>query len=165
MSQTFITPCTFQIYLHQTIFCFPSWKWSYKDSTLQMLLSIQEAVTDELKKVQKEEFFISFSETVRPRKSLYICQWSLFWIKKKKGMRLPHVSSVFKKISPKTFGPHCTSFRLSMLLWFGSCIHCLLACLFWCKNSESSSSNNGLCCFCSYSPRLSLAEILIFLFI
>jgi hypothetical protein len=39
---------------------------------------IQEAVTDELKKVQKEKFFGSFSESVRPRKSLYICQWSLF---------------------------------------------------------------------------------------
>jgi len=33
---------------------------------------IQEAVTDELKKVQKREIFGSFSETVRPRKSLYI---------------------------------------------------------------------------------------------
>jgi hypothetical protein len=33
---------------------------------------IQEAVTDELKKVQKQEFFGSFSETVRPPKILYI---------------------------------------------------------------------------------------------
>ena len=41
---------------------------------------IQEAVTDELKKVQKEEFSAAFSETVWPCKSLYICQWSLFWI-------------------------------------------------------------------------------------
>jgi hypothetical protein len=39
---------------------------------------IQEVVTDELKKVQKEEFFGSFLGTVRRRKSLYICQWSLF---------------------------------------------------------------------------------------
>jgi hypothetical protein len=38
----------------------------------------KEVVTDELKKAQKEEFFGSFSETVRRRKSLYICQWSLF---------------------------------------------------------------------------------------
>jgi len=28
-------------------------------------------------------------------------------LNKKKGMRLPHVSSIFKKISPKTFVPHC----------------------------------------------------------
>jgi len=39
---------------------------------------IQEAVTDELKKVQKEEFSADFSETVRRRKSLFICQKSLF---------------------------------------------------------------------------------------
>jgi hypothetical protein len=38
---------------------------------------IQEAVNDELKKVQKG-IFGSFSDTVRPRKSLYKCQWSLF---------------------------------------------------------------------------------------
>jgi len=33
---------------------------------------IQEAVSDELKKVQKRGIFGSFSETVRLRKSLYI---------------------------------------------------------------------------------------------
>jgi len=27
--------------------------------------------------------------------------------KKKKYVSSPHVSSIFKKISPKTFGPHC----------------------------------------------------------
>jgi len=27
--------------------------------------------------------------------------------KKKKGMCLPCMSSIFKNISPKTFGPHC----------------------------------------------------------
>jgi hypothetical protein len=37
------------------------------------IAEIQEAVTDELKKVQKEEF----SETVQQHNSLYICQWSL----------------------------------------------------------------------------------------
>jgi len=42
------------------------------------VVQIQEAVTDELKKVQKEEILGSFSETLRPRKSLYRCQWSLF---------------------------------------------------------------------------------------
>jgi hypothetical protein len=38
----------------------------------------QEAVTAELKKVQKGGILGSFSKTVRPRKSLYISQWSLF---------------------------------------------------------------------------------------
>jgi hypothetical protein len=32
----------------------------------------KEAITDELKKVQKRGIFSSFSETVRPCKSLYI---------------------------------------------------------------------------------------------
>ena len=45
---------------------------------------IQEAVPDE---GPKRGIFSSFSETVLQRKSLYICQWSLFWIKKK-GMCL-----------------------------------------------------------------------------
>jgi hypothetical protein len=39
---------------------------------------IQEAVTDELKKVQKEEFSAAFQKIVRPCKRLYICQWILF---------------------------------------------------------------------------------------
>jgi len=39
---------------------------------------IQGAVTDELKKVQKRGIFGSFSETVQPRKSLCVYQWSLF---------------------------------------------------------------------------------------
>jgi hypothetical protein len=54
-----------------------------------------------------------------------------------------------------------TLFRLSTLLWFGFCNHCILACFLWSKNFEHSSSIHGLCCFLSCSPRLSLAEILI----
>jgi len=50
---------------------------------------IQEVVTDELKKAQKEAFLAAFSETVWQYKSLYVCQWSLFWIEKK------YVSSIF----------------------------------------------------------------------
>jgi predicted regulator of amino acid metabolism with ACT domain len=56
---------------------------------------IQEAVTDEIK-VQKEEF----SETVRPCKKPVYMPMELILNKKK-------LSSIFKKISPKTFGPHC----------------------------------------------------------
>jgi len=43
---------------------------------------IQEAIIDELKRSKKRNFR-SFSETVQLCKSLYIHQWSLFWIKKK----------------------------------------------------------------------------------
>ena len=48
-----------------------------------------------IKEGPKRGDFGSFSETVRPRTSLYICNWSLFWIKK--GMCLPLVPSMFKK--------------------------------------------------------------------
>jgi hypothetical protein len=56
---------------------------------------------------------------------------------------------------------HLALFRLSTLLWFGSCNRYIWACFLWSTNSEHSSSNHGLCCFCSYRPRPSLAEILI----
>jgi len=57
-----------------------------------------------------------------------------------------------------------TWFRLSTLLWFGCCKHCILACFLWFKKSKHSSSNHGLCCFMSYRPRPYLAEVLIFSF-
>jgi len=53
-------------------------KKKLKELNFADVAEIQEAATDELKKVQKEEFSAAFSETVRPRNSLYICQWSLF---------------------------------------------------------------------------------------
>jgi hypothetical protein len=36
------------------------------------IAEIQEAVTDELKKFQKEEFSAAFQKIVRPRKNLYV---------------------------------------------------------------------------------------------
>ena len=62
MLQPFITPRTLQIYLCQAIFCSPSWKWSWKDSHFVDGAEIQEAVTDELQKVQKEEFSAAFQK-------------------------------------------------------------------------------------------------------
>ena len=53
---------------------------------------------------------------------------------------------------------HLTWFRLSTLLWFGSCNHCILACFLWSKNCNSSS-NHSWCCFNSYRPRPYLAEV------
>ena len=55
-----------------------------------------------------------------------------------------------------------TLFRVSTLLWLGSCIHYILACFLWSKIPKHSSSNHGLCCFISCIPRLSVAEVLIF---
>jgi hypothetical protein len=78
---TFYHPRTQQIYLGQTIFCSPSWNWSWKDSILWMLLRSRKP-NRWIKEGPKRGNFGSSSETVRPRKRLYICQWSLFGIKK-----------------------------------------------------------------------------------
>ena len=53
-------------------------------------------------------------------------------------------------------------FRLSTLLWFGSCNHYFLNCSLLSKKPKDSSSNLGVCCFISYTPRLSLTEDFIF---
>jgi hypothetical protein len=48
-----------------------------------------------IKEDPKWGIFGNFSKTLRPWKSLYICQWSLFWIKKKVCLFLMHLR--FKK--------------------------------------------------------------------
>jgi len=76
----------------------------------------------------KRWIFGSFSETVRPRKSLHTSQRSLFWFKK--NVFLPHAYSDFvkKKIAPKTFGPRSVNtVKLSathqfVLRWFDACL-------------------------------------------
>jgi vacuolar-type H+-ATPase subunit E/Vma4 len=62
---------------------------------------IQEAVTDELKKVQKEEFSVAFQKLHYSAKACIYAKGAYFELKKR------YVSSIFKKISPKTFGLHC----------------------------------------------------------
>jgi hypothetical protein len=53
---------------------------------------------------------------------------------------------IFLLFSLKCLLASCvTLFRLSMLLWFGSSNHCILACVLRSKNLEHSSSNHGLC--------------------
>jgi hypothetical protein len=66
---------------------------------------IQEAVTDELKKVQKEEFSAAFHKLYDRANACIYASGAYF--EYKKVTHLLHVSSIFKKISPKTFGPHC----------------------------------------------------------
>ena len=82
MLQPFITPTPpYPPYLSPPYyFLFPKLKMKLKELHFADIAEIQEAVTDELKKVQKG-ILGSFSETVRPRKSLCVCQWSLFLIK------------------------------------------------------------------------------------
>jgi hypothetical protein len=67
---------------------------------------IQEAVIDELKKFQKEEFSAAFQKVYDHAKVCIYANGAYFELKK---LCLPHVSSIFKKISPETFGPHCVS--------------------------------------------------------
>jgi hypothetical protein len=50
-------------------FLFPKLKMKLKELNFGDVAEIQGAVTDKLKKVQKEEFFGSFSESVRPREA------------------------------------------------------------------------------------------------
>jgi len=59
-------------------FLSPKLKMKLKGLHFADIAEIQEVVTDELKNVKKKEFSVAFSETVRPCKSLYICQQSLF---------------------------------------------------------------------------------------
>ena len=76
--QPFITPPYSPDLPPPDYFLFPKLKMKLKGLHFADVAEIQEAVTDELKKVQKRGIFGSVSEIVRPRKSLYICQWSLF---------------------------------------------------------------------------------------
>ena len=55
-----------------------------------------------------------------------------------------------------------TLFRLSTLLWLGSCTHCILARFPSSKRPKHSSSNQGLFCLNSYKPRLTFADVWIF---
>jgi len=67
---------------------------------------IQEAVIEELKKIQKEEFSAAFQKVYDRAKACLYANGAYFDLKKQ-GMCLPHVSSIFQQISPKTSGLHC----------------------------------------------------------
>jgi hypothetical protein len=58
-------------------FLFPKLKIRLKGLHFVDVAEIQEAVTNELKTVQKEEFSAAFQELYDRAKG-YICQWSLF---------------------------------------------------------------------------------------
>jgi len=83
---------------------FPKLKIKLKGLHFANVVEFQEAVTDELRKVHKEEF-LAASKKLYDRAKAYIYASGAYFEFKK--MCLPHVSSIFKKISPKTFGPHC----------------------------------------------------------
>ena len=72
MLQPFITPRTLQIYLRQTIFCSPSLKIKLKGLYFTDVAEIQEAVTDELKKVQNRNFRQFFRNCTTAQKPVYM---------------------------------------------------------------------------------------------
>jgi hypothetical protein len=94
---------------------------------------IQEAVTDELKRTEKEEFSAAFQKLYDRAKACMYANgaYSEF---KKKGICLLHVSSIFKKISPKTSGSHCVVHTWVYKRWY----------LSMCDHVDPAV--NGLCC-------------------
>jgi RNA polymerase-interacting CarD/CdnL/TRCF family regulator len=79
-------------------------KTKLKELLFADVAEIQEAVTDELKKVQKEEFSAASQKLYDRAKACIYMPLGLIL-----NLRKRYVSSIFKKISPKIFGPHCVS--------------------------------------------------------
>jgi len=103
--QPFITPCALQIYLRQTAVCYASWKLCWKQSNLRIFLWPRRSKWW-MKEGQKRGIFGIFSEIIQRRKSPYICQWSLFWIKNTVYVFLMCLRFLNRSIL-KPFGPHC----------------------------------------------------------
>ena len=57
---------------------------------------VQKAVTDELKRVQKDDFLEAFQKLCNCAKTHIYANEAYFELKKK-DVRLPHMSSIFKK--------------------------------------------------------------------
>jgi len=77
---------------------------------------IQDAVTDELKTVQKDEFSAAFQNCTTAQKPVYM---PMGIILNKKRFVSSCSGFDLKKISPTTFGPHCVSRRLPKFLRAG----------------------------------------------
>jgi hypothetical protein len=76
-------------------FLFPKLKMKLKVLHFANVSEIQEAITDELKKVQKEEFSAAFQKVYDSAKGCMNANGAYFELKKKKVMCLPRVSSIF----------------------------------------------------------------------
>jgi len=82
MLQPFISPRIFQIYPVR-IFSFLQVEKEFKKLHFADVAEIQKVVSDELKKVQKEEFSVAFRNCTTAQEHIYIyiyevCQFSLF---------------------------------------------------------------------------------------
>jgi hypothetical protein len=87
---------------------FPKLKMKLKGLHFQDVAENQEAVTDALRKVQKEEFSAAFQKLYDCAKACICANGAYFEFNKKKKVCVFLVCLRFlKKISPRTFGPHC----------------------------------------------------------
>jgi hypothetical protein len=100
MLQPFNHPLN-SIFISTRLFSVPQVENEVKRNPLCRCCEIQEAITDELKKVQKEEF-LAASQILYGHAKACIYANGAYLVYKKS-----YLSSIFKKISPKTFGPHC----------------------------------------------------------
>jgi len=78
---------------------------------------IQEAVTDELMRVQKEEFSTAFHELYNRAKTC-IYAYDAYFEFKKSYVSSSYVFDLKKKFSPKTFRPHCVCSDNKILMKF-----------------------------------------------
>jgi hypothetical protein len=87
MLQPFITPPYYSDLSLPDYFLFPKLKMKLKDLHFADVVKIQEAITDELNKVQKEEFSAAFQATYDRAKACKYASGTYFEFKKR------HVSS------------------------------------------------------------------------
>jgi hypothetical protein len=102
-------------------FLFPKLKMKLKGLHFADVAETQEAVTDELKTVLKEEFSAAFQKIYDRAKTCIYASGAYFEFKK--VMCLPHLSSIFKKISPKTSDRTVCALILRTLMqccWIGT---------------------------------------------
>ena len=108
MLQPFITPALSR-FISARLFSVPQVENEVKRSPLCGCCWDSRSRNWWIKKVQKEEFSAAFQK-LYDHASLYICQWSLFWIKKKVCLR-------FLKKSVLNLRPHCVhDLRLCLCL-------------------------------------------------
>ena len=108
MLQPFITPSYSSDLCPPVYFLFPKLKMKLKGLHFVDVAEIQEAITDELKKVQKEEFLAAFQKLYDLAKAWLYANGAYFEFKKKVCVFLTYLWFL-KKIHPKTFGPHCVT--------------------------------------------------------
>ena len=83
MLQPSITLQTLQILIPPDYFLFPKLKMKLKGLHFADVAEIQEAITDELKKVQKEEFSAAFQKLYYSAKACIYANGAYFELKKK----------------------------------------------------------------------------------